>query len=275
MQPFGARLRQATDLRGPLCVGVDPHPELLAQWGLTDDAGGLDAFASRCVEALAGDVAVLKPQSAFFERHGSAGIAALERFIRAARAGGALVLLDAKRADIGSTMQGYADAYLDQASPLAVDALTVNPFLGFESLRPMLDTARDHNCGVFVLALTSNPDGPEVQQARTRGGTVAGRVLSAIAAENAALPGPGSVGAVVGANLPEIREDLAIDGPLLAPGFGAQGGTVDDLRRLFGGVRDAVLPSTSRAVLRAGPGARDLRDSALRTIELVSKIVDA
>jgi orotidine-5'-phosphate decarboxylase len=238
----------------------------LAAWGLPDDPDGLEAFAAVCLDALAADVAVLKPQSAFFERHGSEGIAVLERFVVAARAQGALVLLDAKRGDIGTTMQGYADAYLDPARPLAVDALTVTPYLGFESLRPVLDAARTRAAGVFVVALTSNPEGPQVQHARTASGTVAGDILAAVAAENAGEPGQGSVGAVVGANLPSIREDLAVNGPLLAPGFGAQGGTVADLVRNFGAVRELVLPSTSRDVLSAGPDPAQLRDAARRTV---------
>jgi orotidine-5'-phosphate decarboxylase len=270
MDPFGVRLQQALASRGRLCVGMDPSPGLLGGWGLTDDAAGLDAFASTCVEAFGADVAVLKPQSAFFERHGSAGIAVLERFIAGARAAGALVLLDVKRGDIGSTMQGYADAYLDPASSLAADAVTVNPFLGFESLRPVFDAAAAHAGGVFVLALTSNPEGPQVQQARTPAGSVAGDILAAVAGENPREAGPGSVGAVVAANLPGIHENLAVNGPLLAPGLGAQGGTVADLRSNFEGVWDQVLPSTSRAVLSCGPDLRALRDSARRTIEEVS-----
>jgi orotidine-5'-phosphate decarboxylase len=275
VDPFGVRLQQALASRGRLCVGVDPSPGLLGDWGLTDDASGLDAFASTCVEAFGAEVAVLKPQSAFFERHGSAGIAVLERFIAGARAAGALVLLDAKRGDIGSTMRGYADAYLDPASSLAADAVTVNPFLGFESLRPMLDTATAHGGGVFVVALTSNPEGPQVQHARTPAGSVAGDVLAAVAAENPRDAGPGSVGAVVAANLPEIRENLAVNGPLLAPGLGAQGGTVADLRSNFEGVTSQVLPSTSRGVLSAGPDPRALRDAARRTIESVSAALTA
>ncbi len=274
MEPFGARLRQAIERRGRLCVGVDPHPALLARWGLADDPVGLDAFASTCVEALADHVAVLKPQSAFFERHGSAGIAVLERLIATARARGALVLLDVKRADIGSTMQGYADAYVDQESALAADAVTVNPFLGFESLRPLLDTARRQGAGVFVLALTSNPEGGEIQQARASGGSVAAAVLLSVAAENSGVTGLGSVGAVVAANLPEIHEDLAVNGPLLAPGLGAQGGTLDDIRRNFAGVAHLVLPATSRDVLRAGPDVTALRESALRTIDAVGDVFD-
>jgi orotidine 5'-phosphate decarboxylase subfamily 2 len=258
--------------RGPLCVGIDPHPGLIAAWGLDDTPAGLQRFALTCVEALAAEVAVLKPQSAFFERHGSAGVAVLEQTVAAARAAGALVLLDAKRGDIGSTMQAYADAYLDQTSPMAVDAMTVSPYLGFESLRPVLDTAATAGAGVFVLALTSNPEGPQVQQARGLQGTVAGGVLAAIAAENAGAEPMGSVGAVVAANLTSCVEDLDVNGPLLAPGYGAQGGSAGDVLRIFGGVRANVLPSTSRDVLRHGPDVDSLRDAARRTRDEVSAL---
>ncbi|HEY7717328.1 MAG TPA: orotidine-5'-phosphate decarboxylase, partial [Pedococcus sp.] len=162
---FGSRLRSAMDGRGRLCVGIDPHPALLDAWGMTDSAVGLERFAMTAVEALAGTAAVVKPQSAFFERHGSRGVAVLERVVAEARAAGALVLLDVKRGDIGSTTQAYADAYLDPASPLAADAITASPYLGFGSLEPMVETARKHDAGLFVLALTSNKEGPEVQHA--------------------------------------------------------------------------------------------------------------
>ena len=121
---FGERLDAAIRERGALCVGIDPHTSLLAEWGLSVSAAGVERFALTCVEAFAGEAAVLKPQSAFFEVFGSAGIAVLERTVRSARAAGALVLLDVKRGDIGSTSQAYADAYLDPASPLASDAKT-------------------------------------------------------------------------------------------------------------------------------------------------------
>ena len=184
-EPFGARLRRAMDERGPLCVGVDPHAALLADWGLDDDVAGLERFSRTVVEALADRVAVLKPQSAFFERFGSRGVAVLERTVAEARAAGALVVMDAKRGDIGSTMAAYADAYLDPASPLFSDALTVSPYLGFGSLRPAVDRARTHGCGLFVLALTSNPEGTEVQHAvGADGRAVAASVLAHLAAEN-------------------------------------------------------------------------------------------
>jgi len=264
MTAFGARLRAATDARGPLCVGIDPHPELLERWGLADDVDGLRQLSLTAVEALAGTVAVLKPQSAFFERHGAAGIAVLEEVVRAARSGGALVLLDVKRGDIGSTMQAYADAYLDPASPLACDAVTASPYLGFGSLRPLVETALKHDAGVFVLALTSNPEGAEVQHARlaSGAGTVAGRVLAEVAALNHGVRPLGSIGVVVGATIGSTDEDLAVNGPLLVPGFGAQGGTPEDVRRIFGAHVADVLPSSSRAVLAAGPDPAALRAAA-------------
>ena len=275
MEPFGTRLRHSMDTRGQVCVGIDPHASLLSGWGLDDTPAALERFAMTVVEALGSEVAVFKPQSAFFERHGSAGIAALEKAVRAARDAGALVLLDAKRGDIGSTMQGYAEAYLDQSSPMAVDAMTVSPYLGFESLRPALDTAATHGAGVFVLALTSNPEGPQVQHARATSGTVAGEMLAAIARENAGAAPLGSVGAVVGANLDRCDEDLAVNGPLLAPGFGAQGGGPDDVRRIFAAALPNVLASTSREVLAAGPDASALRDAARRARDVVSAAVAA
>ena len=261
---FGARLREAMDTRGPLCAGIDPHPSLMDAWGMTDSAVGLERFAMTAVEALAGTVAVLKPQSAFFERHGSRGIAVLEKVVREARGAGALVLLDVKRGDIGSTAQAYADAYLDQTSPLAVDAVTASPYLGFGSLQPMVDTALANDAGVFVLALTSNPEGPEVQHATTADGrTVAGTVLDAVAAANRDAVPMGSVGAVVGATIGGTRENLAVNGPLLVPGVGAQGGTPDTVRRIFGEVWPNVLPASSREILATGPDKSALRTAAL------------
>ncbi len=272
-EPFGARLRAATAARGPLCVGIDPHPALLGEWGLDDDAAGLERFAMTAVEALAGSVAVLKPQLAFFERHGSRGLAVLERVLEAACAGGALTIADAKRGDIGSTMSAYADAFVGEGSPLAADAVTASPYLGFGALRPLLDLAADTGRGVFVLALTSNPEGAQVQHARGADGrTVAQAVLDAVAAENDGATPLGSVGAVVGATVGAsaaasaagTRHRLAVNGPLLAPGIGAQGATAADLAAVFGPALADVLPSSSREVLRGGPSVRGLRSAAER-----------
>ncbi|CAA9371403.1 MAG: Orotidine 5'-phosphate decarboxylase [uncultured Nocardioidaceae bacterium] len=274
MSTFGERLRVAMDERGPLCAGIDPHASLLRAWGYDDDAAGLERFTMTAVEALAGTVAAVKPQSAFFERHGSRGIAVLEKAVSAARQLGALVILDVKRGDIGSTAQAYADAYLDQSSPLAVDAITASPFLGVGSLDPMLDTAERHGAGVFALALTSNPEGPQVQHARTvDGATVAGTVLDALRSRNSGADPLGSFGAVVGATIGRTEEDLAINGPLLVPGIGAQGGAPDDVRRIFGSAVRNVLPSSSREILAVGPDAAELRDAARRANETFLELV--
>ncbi|MET9021620.1 orotidine-5'-phosphate decarboxylase [Actinopolymorpha sp. NPDC004070] len=276
-ETFGARLRASLDRRGPLCAGIDPHASLLRSWDLPDDPDGLERFALTAAEALAPRVAVVKPQSAFFERFGSRGVAVLERVIATSRAAGALVLLDAKRGDIGSTVQAYADAYLDPASPMFADALTASPFLGFESLRPLLDTAAKHGSGVFVLALTSNPEGAQVQRARGEDGrTVAGGILDRLAAANEGATPLGSYGAVVGATVGDSGEDFAaVNGPLLAPGLGAQGATPADVRRVFGAAARNVVPATSRELLRTGPSPQALADAADRTNDALRAALDA
>ena len=233
---FGARVHAAMRARGPLCAGIDPHAALLHEWGLDDSVAGLERFALGATEALAAECAVVKPQSAFYERFGSRGVAVLERVIATAREGGALVLLDVKRGDIGSTSEAYAEAYLDPASPVAADAITVSPFLGFGSLDSFVDAARKHDAGLFVLARTSNKEAPEVQAARTDDGrSVTGTILDHLRGLNAGAEPLGSFGAVVGATLEETGEDFVVNGPLLAPGYGAQGryrgGPPADLRR--------------------------------------------
>ncbi|MEU0090866.1 orotidine-5'-phosphate decarboxylase [Kribbella sp. NPDC006257] len=265
-QPFGTRLRAAMDARGPLCVGIDPHQHLLDLWGLPDTPEGLATFTFGVVDALADQVAVFKPQSAFFERFGSAGIAVLEQATIRLREAGALVIIDAKRGDIGSTMAGYAAAYLSEKGPLACDALTVSPYLGFGSLQPAIDEARAAGAGLFVLALTSNPEGPQFQSARTTAGpTVAGAVLDGLRDLNADADDLGSFGAVVGATIAPTDENLDIRGPLLAPGIGAQGATAESLTAIFGAAARNVVPSSSREILAAGPSATSLRDAATRT----------
>lgn len=263
---FGKRLDAALAARGPLCVGIDPHDALLAAWGLPDDADGLARFADTCVAAFGDAAAVIKPQSAFFERHGAAGIAVLERTLRDARQAGALLLLDVKRGDIGSTMTAYAQAYLDRSAPLAADAITVNPYLGVGALGPVFELADAHDAGAFVLAATSNPEGPMLQHARTAAGaTVAQAVVDEVAARNAGAAPLGSFGVVVGATIePGVLDVSRLNGPILAPGVGAQGGTAEDVRRVFGPAQRAVLPAVSREVLRHGPDVAALRAAVRR-----------
>jgi orotidine-5'-phosphate decarboxylase len=269
MESFGNRLHRAMTQRGPLCVGIDPHPALLKRWGLADDVAGLTRFCQTVVDAIGDRVAVVKPQAAFFERYGSRGVAVLESIIRQLRAAGALVLLDAKRGDIGSTVAAYASAYLDRSSPLYVDAITASPFLGVGSLAPMFDAARANGGGVFVLALTSNPEGPSVQHARgVDSRTVAQTIIDEISQLNKGAEPLGSFGLVVGATIGATGHDLsAVNGPMLAPGLGAQGATAADLRTVFGRNLDRVLPSYSREVLNAGPRVADLRAAVARVLD--------
>jgi orotidine-5'-phosphate decarboxylase len=301
-ESFGSRLGRAMADRGPLCVGIDPHPALLQRWGLADDAAGLERFSLTVLEAVGSLAAAVKPQVALYERHGSAGMAVLERTLAAAAAASVLSIADAKRGDIGSTMAAYADAWLRDGSALAADSVTLSPYLGFESLRPALDLAAQSGRGVFVLALTSNPEGASVQHA---GGadSVARRIVQAAAVENRRYSGGpgraesrtedlgtgefgtgergtgepgtvglGSVGLVVGATVGSALADLGLDlaavrGPILAPGLGAQGATAADLRRTFGSAYAQVLGTSSRDILGAGPRIQDLRDAARRTLD--------
>ncbi|MCX5045233.1 orotidine-5'-phosphate decarboxylase [Aldersonia sp. NBC_00410] len=258
MTGFGARLHAALAERGPVCVGIDPHPELLDAWDVS-----LEKFAEICVEAFTG-TALVKPQVAFFETYGSAGIAVLERTIADLRATGTLVLADAKRGDIGSTMAAYARAWLGDG-PLACDAVTVSPYLGFGSLAPALAATPER--GVFVLAATSNPEGAQVQGATAPDGrSIAQVMVDEAAACNAGAVPLGSVGVVVGATLAATPDLSALNGPVLMPGVGAQGGGPADIRRLVD-TGATLVPSVSREVLRAGPSVTTLRDAVAATVE--------
>ncbi len=231
--------------------------------------GGLERFALRAVEALAPEVALVKPQSAFFERYGARGVAVLERVLVVAREAGALVLLDVKRGDIGSTMAGYAVAYLSDGAPLAADAITVSPYLGVDALEPAFELAGRTGRGVFVVALTSNPEGADVQSALTStGSTVAQSVVDAVAARNAGRHPVGDLGVVVGATRAAGALRLeALNGPVLAPGVGAQGAGLADVARVFGAVACHVVAATSRDLLRHGPQPAALRHAARQTAD--------
>jgi orotidine-5'-phosphate decarboxylase len=276
MYPFGTRLAHAMAARGPLCVGIDPHPALLSRWGLPDTVPGLTTFCRTVAEALADRAPVVKPQSAFFERFGSAGIAVLESTIRRCREAGALVLLDVKRGDVGSTAQAYGQAYLDPTSPLLVDALTVHPYLGFASLAPILDQAEAHDGGVFVVTLGSDPEGQQLQTAVTGDGrTVAQTLIDDVSRRNEQARPLGSIGVVIGATVGVTGHDLSqLNGPVLAPGVGAQGGQLADLPARFAGLNGVVLPSSSREILGHGPSVTGLRQAYARSLTECRKVLN-
>lgn len=271
---FVGRLSAAVDRYGPLCVGLDPHPELLERWQLEVSVEGLERFTSTVVSAMAGTVAVVKPQVAFFEPFGSAGIAILERAIAELRAAGTIVIADVKRGDVGSTMAGYARAWLGSDSPLRSDAMTASPYLGFHSLDPAIEAATAAGGGIFVLARNSNPEATQLQSAilpdddgRIDGSrpTVAQHIVDRAAAIDAEAATP-VIGLVIGATGDDAThpELAGFPGPILAPGLGAQGATPADIARRFADVRGIVLPAASRSILAAGPAPGDLTAAAER-----------
>ncbi|WP_054953665.1 orotidine-5'-phosphate decarboxylase [Flaviflexus massiliensis] len=282
---FASRLSKAQERFGPICVGADPHAAILGSWGLPDSPAGLQSFSEIFTEAFAGRVASIKPQVAFFERHGSRGLAVLEELIGAFREAGTLVIADAKRGDIGSTMAGYADAWLGDG-PLGSDAVTLSPYLGVGSLEPAFELAAQNDRGIFVLAATSNPEGAAIQGAQTAPVTrksgsadpgqdridlpgdvaVAQRVLAELGAYNVSYwPGvPGSLGAVIGATTSQRLAAWGVDaavlhGPILAPGVGAQGASVQDAEGVARG--NLLCIPVSRAILRAGPDVDALQNA--------------
>ncbi len=262
---YGPRLTARLTERGRLCVGIDPHPAILDHWDLPASPVGLERCARGMVEALGEEVAVFKPQSAFFEAYGSPGIAVLERTLADITAAGALSILDVKRGDIGSTMDAYAAAYLTDGSALAADAVTLSPYLGFGSLSGAIDLARRHGRGVYVLALTSNPEGRAMQQARVTDGRSVAQVIVEEATQANRGDQPGPVGLVVGATVGPTGIDFsALNGSILAPGVGVQGGTAADLPEVFGAAVPLVLPSVSREVMGAGSDPVALRSAAGR-----------
>ena len=263
--PFPERFAKLRAMHGPLCFGLDPSGALLSEWGVGDTPDGLERFVDIVVEAAVGSVAVVKPQSAFYERHGWQGIKALARLVSECRSGEVLVLLDAKRGDVGSTNDAYAEAYFGPGAGIPVDALTVTPYLGLAAMRPIIDQARSAGGGVFVVTRSSNPEGRTIQEARGPDGlTVEQRLVVEIGALNLeGGGGVGSVGAVFGpTHAPPADMDLAaMHGLFLAPGLGAQGATVADVAACFQACPDRVLPSASRSLLASGPSVGALRDA--------------
>ncbi|PRQ11945.1 orotidine-5'-phosphate decarboxylase [Corynebacterium sp. 13CS0277] len=267
--PFGERLLAAARERGGrLCVGIDPHASLLEAWGLSVDVTGLRSFSNICVEAFRDTAALVKPQVAFFEAFGSRGLAVLEDTIGELRDAGALVVADAKRGDIGSTMAGYATAWLEDSSPLCSDAVTLSPYLGYHSLDPAIHVAEATGRGIFVLAATSNPEGRQVQDnTNSHGVTVSQQIVDLAGRTNAAAAArgqAGTMGVVVGATLSNPPQLDELHGPILMPGVGAQGGSAEDVARIAGRSAHLVFPNISRGILSAGPDVEQLRAAVAR-----------
>jgi orotidine-5'-phosphate decarboxylase len=249
---FGSKLSDSFAKYGQLCVGIDPHASLLNDWGLSDDVRGLETFANAVLDATVSRVGIIKPQVSFFERHGSKGFAVLEKLAERAAQTDLLVIMDAKRGDIGKN------------APFMCDALTVSPYLGFDSLKLTLSGAAERGKGVFVLAATSNPEGASVQRATVGTKTLARSIWDSLSDINRVTADGkaryGSFGAVVGAtlNLKSFGLEDVLEGqdsyatPILAPGFGAQGAELSTSKLLFGAAAKQVIHSVSRSVLQSG-----------------------
>ena len=278
IRSFASRFETVRLAYGPLVFGLDPSSGLLEAWGLGDSADGLDRFADIVLEAAAGAVGLVKPQSAFYERHGWRGMRTLQRLMSSARKAGLLVILDVKRGDVGSTNDAYAEAYLGKDAPLAADAITVHPYLGIGAMGTLVSRADGSGSCLLIVTRSSNPEGREVQAARTSGGrSVEEQLLRDIRALNDRLaPGRiGPVGAVIGPTQMDPELDLAGANCLfLAPGVGAQGATAADVATVFAACPDRVMPSASRSLLQAGPDVSRLRDSvAALAAECRSRLV--
>lgn len=266
------RLGAATRRRGRLCVGIDPMDQVLDSWDLPHTVGGLETLCRGIVEEIGQKIAVFKPQSAFFERFGSAGVAVLERVLDDIRGAGALSLLDVKRGDIGSSMNGYAQAYLDNESPLRADAITLSPFLGFGSLLPAVELAASTGRGIYVLARTSNPESATIQMAVNGQDNISQHIVNSAQIENVVRGN--CVGLVVGATHSDPGVALSgFTGSILVPGIGAQGGTIHGLTETFAEVLPQVLPTASRGVIAGGRAGLHARASEL--LESVSELPTA
>lgn len=275
---FGTRLNRAMREKGPVCAGIDPHPHLLAHWNLPDSVDGLREFSLRALEGLE-SAAAIKPQSAFFERFGAAGITILEELLSQARERGLLTILDVKRGDIGSTMEGYTKSYLIPGAPLEADAITLSPFMGPKSYVKTAEIAAENDKGLFMLVLTSNPEGYQLQRSVGGSGyTVARQVLEWTQQMNEQLceqAHRGSFGAVIGATVTDMDDVLGdslsrFTGPILAPGFGAQGGNIEQVKASLGSDHSRFLVSSSRSILQAGPKKFDLEEAVKKTVNEVS-----
>jgi orotidine-5'-phosphate decarboxylase len=273
---FGERLQEGFDAHGQLCVGIDPHTALLNAWGLEESAKGLREFGLRVVDAAHGRVALIKPQVSFFERFGAKGFEVLGEVTNASREAGLLVIADAKRGDIGTTMDAYLEAWFGNQSGLFADALTVSPYLGIGTYIGNFAGYAADGKGLFSLVATSNPEGASVQLARFQGTTIAGSQWAQLDALNAEAEYLGNFGAVLGATLEldrfEVRP-LGLKTPVLAPGFGAQGAELANAKQIYGSLASQVAYSVSRSVLQAGPSelGRAIDESNSQLIEGLSK----
>ncbi|MET3589553.1 orotidine-5'-phosphate decarboxylase [Bartonella silvatica] len=255
------------EIYGPLCVGFDPSHKVLQSWNLSCDYKGLKEFCNILLTAAVGNVGIIKPQVAFFELYGAEGLQVLKELIKDAQEQGLLVLVDAKRGDIGSTVEAYGQAWLGPNSAFKADAITVNAFLGFDALIPMIKIAEETGTAVFVVVQSSNPEGKSIRNALIGEQTLSVHLAQRICAYNRQVleqnHSVGPIGAVIGATLGSEAKDTIEqlkNSLFLVPGIGAQGGTITQLTQQFPqSLWQNIIPSISRSITDAGFNSFDLK----------------
>ncbi len=268
---FGLRLSNSMAKYGPLCVGIDPHRQLLTDWGYNVDALGAELYSMRMLQAANGRAAAVKFQFSMFERYGSKGIAALERVLYAARQMGVITIVDCLHGGLPTTISAFADAYFKPGAPLLADAITLLPYYGARSLGGVINDALNNGRGVFIASLTSNQEGASLQTAirqagEYKGKTVAYGIASTAQKFNKGNDGMGSVGLIIGATIGQWINDSGVDpakftGPILSPGYGWQGAETRDLKTVFKGTKGNVLVTVSRSIATHGPDIAKLTEA--------------
>ena len=259
---FGSRLRNSFDSQGHLCVGIDPSAQQLHSWGLPFDSRGIESFSKQLVDSCHNKVGIVKFQVAFFEQFGSAGFLVLEKLSSYANSAGLLVIADAKRGDIGTTMDGYAEAWLAKESIFNADAVTLSPYMGVDALAPAVDLAVANHKGVFILCATSNTEASNLQTSVGSAGELVAKQIADYAARSN-TDKLGSVGLVIGAGT-ELEEFGLIESemtqtPILAPGYGHQGARFSDARKIFGSLAQNLICNASRSIAGTSPAGVSLR----------------
>jgi orotidine-5'-phosphate decarboxylase len=273
---FGSRLVKTLQKHGQLCVGIDPSLEQLSDWNLSIDVGSLESFGKEIIDGCHDLVGIVKLQVAFFEQFGSAGFAVLEKLSSYAVSSGLVVIADAKRGDIGTTMGGYARAWLIRDSAFHADAVTLSPFLGADSLNSAVAIATANDKGVFILCATSNPEAKILQTSiGVEAKTVARQVADyAVHANTGEI---GSVGLVIGADTKLTDYGLQVSDltqtPILAPGFGHQGAKLEDVKKIFGVIAGNLVCHASRSI--AGASSTGLRSRIQQAKDELSRGLSA
>jgi orotidine-5'-phosphate decarboxylase len=271
---FSQKFLELAKTRSPFCLGIDPTEELFKSWGLNFDIAGLKKMCEIIIAAAKDNLALVKPQSAYFERFGPKGMEVLQNLVKEFHKKETLVLLDAKKADIGATTLSYAKAYLGKESPYNFDAITVTSYMGFEALMPLLEYAKEQNCGVFIVVRSSNIEGSMIQKASITDKTsIADYLSQKINDFNHQISNQsiGPIGAVMGATLAfeDIKTTISKlnNCLILTPGIGHQGASFEDLKTNYQAILKNLIPTSSRAVLSKGPDIVSLRQEIIKNCQ--------